>query len=168
MNESEYRTAMAKRAADRRRLLVAGFVDGTLAGYIESYAVDGNYYGRDIFVATEHMATGIGTGLYLETIQSGVRTPGIDQICLGPVLLGRPGITAFKRTMGFSTVEVPAPDRDPGPDRSVHQVATPGGALPPHRPEPKGDGGAPRARVAQSGAAQPTALAMTRRTSGWK
>jgi Acetyltransferase (GNAT) family len=115
MNESEYRTAMAKRAPDPRRLLVAGFVDGKLAGYLESYAVAGVLYGRDLFVATEHMGTGIGTGLYLETIQFGVRTRAVNQICLGPVLLSRPGITAFKRTLGFSTVAVPARIAIPAP-----------------------------------------------------
>jgi hypothetical protein len=108
MIESEYRTMMVKRAPDPRRLIVAGFVDGKLAGYLESYAVDGILYGRDLFVTTESMGTGIGTGLYLETIQFGVRTSAINQICLGPVLLNRPGLTLFKRGLGFPTVEVPA------------------------------------------------------------
>ena len=108
MAESDYRAMMTRRAPDPRRLIVAGFRDGKLAGYLESYAVDGILYGRDLYVATEHMATGIGTGLYLETIQFGVRTPAIDQICLGPILLDRPGLTAFKGTLGFSTVAVPA------------------------------------------------------------
>lgn len=115
MDESEYRTAMAKRASDPRRLIVAGFVDGKLAGYIESYAVDGILYGRDLYVGTESMGTGIGTGLYLETILFGVRTNAVNQICLGPVLLNRPGITAFKRTLGFSTVAVPAHIAIPAP-----------------------------------------------------
>jgi hypothetical protein len=115
MIESEYRTMMVKRAPDPRRLIVAGFVDGKLAGYLESYAVDGILYGRDLYVATEYMGTGIGTGLYLETIQFGVRTSAVNQICLGPVLLDRPGLTAFKRTLGFSTVAVPAHIAIPAP-----------------------------------------------------
>jgi hypothetical protein len=115
MDESDYRTMMTKRAPDPRRLIFAGFRDGKLAGYLESYAVDGILYGRDLYVATEHMGTGIGTGLYLETIRSGVRTSAIDQICLGPVLLDRPGLTAFKRTLGFSTVAVPARISLPAP-----------------------------------------------------
>jgi hypothetical protein len=115
MDESEYRTMMAKRAPDPRRLIVAGFADGKLAGYLESYAVDGILYGRDLLVATEYMRTGIGTGLYLETIQFGIKTSAVNQICLGPVLLNRPGITSFKRGLGFSTVAVPAHIAIPAP-----------------------------------------------------
>ena len=115
MDEADYRAMMTRRAPDPRRLIVGGFRDGKLAGYLESYAVDGILYGRDLYVATEHMQTGIGTGLYLETILSGVRTPAIDQICLGPILLDRPGLTAFKGTLGFSTVAVPASIAIPAP-----------------------------------------------------
>ena len=115
MLESEYRTMMAKRAPDPRRHIVAGFVDGKLAGYLESYAVDGILYGRDLFVTTEQMRTGIGTGLYLEMIESGVRTSAINQICIGPVHMERPGLIAFKRTLGFSTVDVPAHIAIPAP-----------------------------------------------------
>ena len=115
MDESEYRTMMAKRAPDPRRLIVAGFVDGKLAGYLESYAVDGILYGRDLFVDDAKMRTGIATGLYLETIQFGVRANAINQICLGPVLLERPGLTWFKRGLGFSTVAMPAHIAIPAP-----------------------------------------------------
>jgi hypothetical protein len=115
MDESDYRAMMTRRAPDPRRLIVAGFRDGKLAGYLESYAVDGILYGRDLYVATEQMATGIGTGLYLETIQFAIKTSGIDRICLGPILLDRPGLTAFKGTLGFSTVAVPAHIAIPAP-----------------------------------------------------
>ena len=115
MDESDYRGMMARRVPDPRRLIIAGFVDGKLAGYLESYAVDGILYGRDLFVDDEKMKTGIATGLYLETIQFGVRSTAIDQICLGPVLLERPGLTWFKQGLGFTTVALPAHIAIPAP-----------------------------------------------------
>jgi hypothetical protein len=146
MGESDYQAMMAKRAPDPRRLIVAGFVDGRLAGYLESYAVDGILYGRDLYVDDEKMRTGIATGLYMDMIQFGVRAPEIDQICLGPVLLERPGLTWFKRGLGFSEVAVPARIAIPAPigafirwrRPAVHYRLT--GQSPRHPPTPRGPG----------------------------
>ena len=115
LSEVEYRAQMERRASDPRRLFIAGFVDGNLAGYLESYAVDGILYGRDLFVASDMMRTGIATGLYLETIEIGARAGTIEAICLGPVLLERPGLGWFKEGMGFPVVDVPAQIAIPAP-----------------------------------------------------
>ena len=119
LTEAQFRRQMTTRTTDPRRVFVGGFVEGKLAGYMESYAVDRVLYGRDLFVASEAMRTGIATGLYLETINIGLRAGSVDSICLGPVLLERPGLGWFKVGMGFPIVEVPARVSIPRPIRAL-------------------------------------------------
>ena len=115
LTEGEYRKRMERRALDERRLIVAGFVDGKLGGYLESYAVDDILYARELFVATEVMRTGIGTGLYVETIQTGARATTICDVCIGLHTPERGGITAFKEGLACPVVDVPARSAIPAP-----------------------------------------------------
>jgi hypothetical protein len=106
--EDTYRKRMEKRAMDERRLIVAGLVDGRLGGYLESWAVDGILYACELFVATDLMRTGIGTGLYVETIETGARAGTIRYVCIGLHTPERKGITTFKEGLGCPVVQVPA------------------------------------------------------------
>lgn len=108
MAKAAYQRMMIKRAPDPRRHIVAGFVDGKMAGYLESYAVDGTWYGRDLYLQTEMLPTGIATGLYFEMIQAAVRARSIREICVGPAWLERPGLADFKESLGFAIVALPA------------------------------------------------------------
>ena len=119
VTRSEYVAEIERRAVDPRRLLVAGLIDGRLAGYLESYAVDGILYGRDLYVATEAMKTGIATGLYLDTFEIGVRSGLAQRLCLGPELRERPGLAFFKKTMGVGVVRLPIRVDIPAPIRTV-------------------------------------------------
>jgi hypothetical protein len=113
--EVEYHKRMEQRVQDARRLIVAGLVDGKLGGYLESYAVDDILYARELFVATDVMRTGIGTGLYVETIETGIRAGTIRAVCLGLHTPERKGITTFKEGLACPIVDVPARSAIPAP-----------------------------------------------------
>lgn len=115
LTEDAYRKRMARRAPDERRLIVAGLVDGRLGGYLESWAVDGILYARELFVATDLMRTGIGTGLYVETMEAGARAGTIRHVCIGLHIPERNGITSFKEGLGCPVVHVPARSHIPAP-----------------------------------------------------
>lgn len=115
LTREEYLSRIEQRVSDPRRVFVAGLVDDRLAGYMEAYAVDGVLYTHEPFVATEHVRTGIGTGLYVETIEIGARARTIHEVCNGIHAPERPGITAFKDTLGSTVVQVPARVAMPAP-----------------------------------------------------
>lgn len=108
LTATDYRKRMERRATDERRLIIAGLVDGRLGGYLESYAVNGVLYTHELFVATEALPTGVGTGLYVETIEIGARAGTIRDVCIGLHTPENPDLCAFKAGLGFRVVHVPA------------------------------------------------------------
>lgn len=115
MTNLQYRQRANLRVQDARRLFVAGLVDGKLGGYMESFAVDGVLYTHELIVATDAMHTGIGTGLYVETIEIAMRAGTVRDVCLGLDTPERPGLTEFKESLGFPVVHVPARSAIPAP-----------------------------------------------------
>jgi hypothetical protein len=115
LTATQYRTRMEQRSRDERRLIVAGLVDGKLGGYLESYAVDGVLYTHELLVATEALPTGIGTGLYVETITIGARAGTVRDVCVGLHTPEHPDLCAFKAGLGFRVVHVPALRSIPAP-----------------------------------------------------
>jgi hypothetical protein len=111
----EYRKSVERRVGDERRLFVAGLVDGKLGGYLESYAVDGVLYTHELIVATEAMTTGIGTGLYVETMEIGARSGAVRDVCVGLHTPESPGLCTFKAGLGFLVEHVPARTAIPAP-----------------------------------------------------
>lgn len=117
LSEPEYRERVRRRAAHGQRLVVAGLVDGMLRGWIDSYAVDGVLHTDEIFVATDALRSGIGTGLYVETILAGARQ-GLRAVCNG---LHRPedeNLCRFKEGLGFRVLKLPARAVMPAPVRA--------------------------------------------------
>jgi hypothetical protein len=115
LTEVDFRRRMERRARDERRLIVAGLIDGRLGGYLESYAVDGVLYTHELFVATEVLPTGIGTGLYFATIEMGARTGIVNDVCLGLHTPEHPDLCTFKDGLGFRVAHVPALSSIPAP-----------------------------------------------------
>ena len=115
MDEQEYRLTMRARVADPRRLFVGGLVDGVLGGYLEAYIVDGVLYARELIVATDVLKSGMSTGLYVDTIELGLRTGAARDVCLGLETPERPGLTRFKESLGFPVVHLPARSSIPRP-----------------------------------------------------
>ena len=106
--EAAFRLRMADQVRDVRRVFVVGLVDGRIGGYLQSLAVDGVLYAHELTVATEAMRTGIGTGLYVETISIAARSGAIEDVCFGLHTPDAPGISAFKASIGMKVVHLPA------------------------------------------------------------
>jgi hypothetical protein len=107
LTRDEYRLRIEQRVTDPRRIFIIGLVEGKLAGYLENFAVDGTIYTHELYVDTDQVRTGIGTGLYIEVIEMGTRSGIIRQVCYGHHCPERQGITTYKNTIG-SVVQVPA------------------------------------------------------------
>lgn len=106
LTPSEFAALMEQEVRPDLRLVLAGRVDGKIAGYVTSHAVDGTAYIDTVVLATEALPTNIGTGLIFELMQICRRSPGIREVCYGldtpeDVPLGK-----FKDGMGFSTVNL--------------------------------------------------------------
>jgi len=125
VSRQRYLAEIARRVPDPRRLFVAGFVGGRLAGYLESYIVDGVLYGRDLFVRDDAVATGIATGLYHRTFEIGAASGLADRLCLGPEHSERPGLAFFKASMGVGVVRLPIRVVIPGPVRAAMRALRP-------------------------------------------
>lgn len=115
--ETDYLGVVKRHAADGRRLLIAGLVDGRLGGYIECYAVDAVLYVENIHVATDALRTGIATGLYVETFGACARAGTIHAIVNGLQRSENPDLLHFKDSLGFRRIQVPARVVIPGPIR---------------------------------------------------
>ena len=106
--EAEFKLRMQEQVSDVRRLFVVGIVNGTLGGWVQSFAVDGVLYAHEVYIASEALRTGIGTGLYVETIEIAVRSGAIEEVCFGLHTPDAAGISAFKESMGLRLVNMPA------------------------------------------------------------
>ena len=124
-SEKDFQATMRRRALDERRLIVAGLIDGRLGGYMESYAVGSVLYADELIVSTDAMRTGIGTGLYVETIKIGARSPSVDVVCVGFETPERPGLSVMKEGLGFRVVHVPARVAMPGPIEAMIKIVRP-------------------------------------------
>ena len=125
LTEAEYRRRVERRSAHGRRQIVAGSVDGRLAGYLDALAVDGVLYPEEIFVATDALRTGIGTGLYVATIETALRTGAIREICNGLHTPEDPNLCHFKESLGFRVVRVPARSVIAAPVRTIIRARRP-------------------------------------------
>jgi hypothetical protein len=106
--EAAFKLRMADQVSDVRRVFVIGLVDGKVGGYLQSFAVDGVLYAHELVVASEAMRTGLGTGLYVETISIAARSGAIEEVCFGLHTPDAPGISAFKASIGMKVVHLPA------------------------------------------------------------
>jgi hypothetical protein len=125
LTEAEYRRRVARRFAHGRRQIVAGTVDGKLAGYLDAFAVDGILYPEQIIVATDALHTGIGTGLYVATIENALRSGEIREICNGLHTPEDPNLCHFKEGLRFHVVRVPVRTVMPAPIAALIRARRP-------------------------------------------
>jgi len=107
LTKAEYRRRVERQFSHGRRQVIAGLVDGRLAGYLDAFAVDGILYPEEIYVATDALRTGIGTGLYVETISNALRSGKIREVCNGLHTPENPSLCRFKESLRFQVVHVP-------------------------------------------------------------
>lgn len=89
-------------------LILAGLVEGNLAGYVTGLAVDNTAIAEMLVVGDSYKSTNVGTRLMYAFIEACQRTEGIDQIYNWRVEPSKPGISQYKERLGFSATEVPA------------------------------------------------------------
>lgn len=125
VTELEYRNRVSRRAGHGRRLFIAGLIDGKLRGYLDSYAIDGVLYTDQIFIASDALRTGIGTGLYVATILAAARDRSIVTVCNSLHRPEDPDLCRFKAGLGFRVVQVPARTVIPAPIRAYLRARRP-------------------------------------------
>ncbi|MDQ2984981.1 MAG: GNAT family N-acetyltransferase [Actinomycetota bacterium] len=91
-----------------RRFVLAGLVDGKLAGYIEGNAVDGVGYLGELYVATEALGTNVSSALQFEFALICRRSEGITELVHGVEAKHDEKLTMFKERLGFPVNPVPA------------------------------------------------------------
>jgi hypothetical protein len=89
-------------------IVIAGFVEERLGGWIAGYAVDGTAYIEIVDLATEALSTHIGTALHVAFIDACRRSPGIREIAHSPHIPEDPALVVFKEGIGFPVVKVPS------------------------------------------------------------
>jgi len=125
MSEKAYRDRVARRMRHGHRLVVAGLLDGELAGYLDAYAAEGVLFPEEIFIATDALRTGIGTGLYVEVLARATAESGIREVCNGLHTPEDPDLCRFKESLGFHMVHLPARTRIPAPIRAWIRASRP-------------------------------------------
>lgn len=125
LTEREYQNRVKRRAGHGLRLFIAGLIDGRLRGYLDSYAVDGVLHLDELFVASDALRTGIGTGLYVEAIATGARERALRDVCNGLHRPENPNLCRFKESLGFRVVHLPAHAVIPSPIRAYLRARRP-------------------------------------------
>lgn len=107
-SREDYLAHVGRLVGDQRRLVVGALVGDRLAGYCDSFAVDGTAYGWNISVHTDFLRTCATAGLEYETFQVYRRTGKVFRVVNGLHTPEQPGLMRFKERMGFEVVHVPA------------------------------------------------------------
>lgn len=89
-------------------VVLAGIVEGRLAGYLTGYAVDGTAYAADGVVASWALRTNISAGLFYEFVYACRRTKTITEIVDGLHARENEGLCRSKELNGIPLVRVPA------------------------------------------------------------
>jgi hypothetical protein len=107
--ESEYQAGLRRNdlTQDGNWLVMAGLVDGRLAGYLDGYAVDGTAYVQSVFLATDFLSSNVGTGLAFEFVQACRRSGEVREVVYGQHFRENQTLDVFKEGMGFPVQHVP-------------------------------------------------------------
>lgn len=107
LTDREYRDSLAHYDMCGKGIVLAGYVDGRLAGYLTGYAVESVAYVQRVVLSTEFLNTHVGTGLTFEFVQLCQRSGSIKDIVHGLHTPENPDLTRYKRSLGFEMVPLP-------------------------------------------------------------
>lgn len=107
-NPGRYKSDIANFFAAPCGLILGGFVDGRLAGYLVSYAVGSTAYVDDVIIATEYLSTNISSGLFYAWMQVCKNSGRIKQVVHGLHTPENAGLCRHKGSLGLSVIHVPA------------------------------------------------------------
>lgn len=102
-----FAAGLTRRRRVDRDLLVAGFVEGTLAGYFLVSCVEDVAYIDQVMLDTRYLSSDIGTGLTYETVMVLKRHGGVGFVVYGRHTPEQPELCRFKEGMGFKVVNWP-------------------------------------------------------------
>jgi hypothetical protein len=88
-------------------LVLAGFIDGKLGGYLSGYAVEATAYFASLFVKTEVLTTNITTGLVFDFVQACRRCGKISEVVYGLHSREAFSLCQFKEGLGFPVKYIP-------------------------------------------------------------
>ncbi len=88
--------------------MLAGLIDGRLAGYADCYGVDGVGYFDEMRVATDALDTNLSKALQVEFIHVCGRSPAIHEVVNGLVAPEDENLTRSKERLGIPVDPVPA------------------------------------------------------------
>ncbi len=104
----EYHAQVGRLGDPAHGIVIAGLVDGRLAGYTSGHAVDGTAYARDLVVASWALDTGISTGLTYEFFWACRRNDAVHEVVDGLHARENEGLCRYKELSGIPLRRVPA------------------------------------------------------------
>jgi hypothetical protein len=107
LSHAEYLRMVNQWFDDPRRLIMAGILGGELLGYQHAFAVGPTVYLWQIHVASSSLPTNISSALYYESLDAYRRSGVAIEACAGLHRPENPGLSSFKKEMGFELVTVP-------------------------------------------------------------
>jgi hypothetical protein len=104
----EYEADVRCSVVPGRRFVLAGLVEGKLAGYADCFAVDGVAYFDEMRVATDALPTNLSKLLQVEFALVCKRSEGIRELMHGVIAPEDESLTKAKERLGFPVDPVPA------------------------------------------------------------
>lgn len=108
LSPREYHDRVDRFVREPRRLVAAALFGERLAGYWESFAVDGIAYVWNVHVATEFADTNASIGLQFAALQAYRRSGLVHTVVNGMDTPEREGLMSFKIRLGFAVERLPA------------------------------------------------------------
>lgn len=107
-SEKSYREGLEKFVSDQRRIILAGVVNGRLAGYLTGHAVLRTAYMDDLFIHSDFLSTHVGTGFIYDFVQVSRNSGSFDEIFYGLHSREDTRLVNFKEGMGFPVHHLPS------------------------------------------------------------
>jgi hypothetical protein len=112
-------------ATDSRRLILGAMDGERLLGYLETFAVEDTAYLAEIRLSDEAMSRHVSGFLHFEASQLYRHDGRVHQVCSGPPLPERAGVSEFKRRWGMPIVHIPTLFWAPSPAQALLKLAAP-------------------------------------------
>lgn len=106
-SRKDYLATLSNYIDPSHRLVLAGFINGKLGGYLAGYAVDQTAYFENLYIATEVLTTNINFGLVYEFVQA-CRRSNIFEVVNGLHSPEDQPLCVFKESIGFPVQQIPS------------------------------------------------------------
>jgi len=103
-----YRRGVQGFFSHNQGVVVAGLVDGQLAGYLTAYAVDCTAYIEDVFLHSKFINTNISLALFYAITQACRKSEQINELVHGLHTPEKESLCNHKEGLGFSVVQIPS------------------------------------------------------------